>query len=316
MSTASHFEEELPMESKIEKNLMCNPIDPNFWKEYSIKISSGDSGRGYLKGECWDKAASTYDDLESCEDYMKQVNTVLGDLKQKGALSPENTVLDVACGTGTYAVRMAPLCREVVALDVSQAMLKQLRQKQEKLGIKNIRTIHADWNSFQIQEKFDLVFVSMTPILRSLDNLDRFLEISKKYLAVICWAGIRENPLLNRLYDEILGERPDKQRTDIVVLFNYLYARGYAPDLKFFHGCWERTRSVEGQIKGLIWQLEMARELTPAEREQVRKRVAEQAQNGLVRVYTKVRIGFMLLDKEAGKAPCPPESSLIGNPSI
>ncbi len=292
-----------------EKTRKINPLSPGFWKDYSRKIS-GNSQERYLKGMCWDKAASTYDDLESCGDYMHQVNTVIETLRQHGALSQETRVLDVACGTGTYALRMAPHCKEVVALDVSQGMLKRLEEKQTASGIKNIKIVQADWNHFSCDEKFDLVFASMTPLFQSLENIDRFLENSDRFLSLVCWAGIRENHLLNRLYDEILGRRPQKgHKSDIIVLFNYLYSKGYAPNLIFFHGCWERIRSVDKQAENLIWRMEMVRPLKPDEKELIKKRVRELEQDGLVRIYTKVRIGFMLLDKQKYTVPCPPKGT-------
>ena len=288
------------------KGSSYDPRDPGFWREYSRRLSSEDSAAGYLKGRCWDKAASTYDDLESCRDYVLQVEAVIGELKESGALFQEGTVFDVACGTGTYALRMARHCKDVVALDISRAMLEELERKREKLGLKNIETVHADWNTFETTRSFDLVFVSMTPILRDLGNVDRFLDVSRRFLAIVCWAGVRENRLFDRIQEEILGCVPGKQAIDVLIPFNYLCALGYAPSLRFFHGCWERTRSVDRQVEAFIWQLEMRKRLTGEERQLVRRMVARHARDGLVRVYTRVRIGFLLLDKEAGKAPCPP----------
>ncbi len=281
-------------------------LTPDFWKDFSRRLA-GDSGHKYLKGDCWDKAASTYDDLEVCSDYMYQVNTIMKALKKHGALSQDQNVLDVACGTGTYALRMAPHCREVVALDISEGMLNRLKEKQIKTGIQNIRTIQADWHHFSCDEKFGLVFVSMTPLLQSMDNIDRFLEYSDRFLAIVCWAGIKENPILDRLHEEIHGEKRDRRyRSDIIILFNYLYSMGYAPELKFFHGCWERARPVDRQVEGLIWQLETIRPLKDKEKDLVKKRMMEIEQDGIVRIYTKVRIGFMLIDKKKNEFPCPP----------
>lgn len=53
-------------------------------------------------------------------------------------LSETHTLVDLGAGTGTFALAAAPLCARVVAIDVSLAMLTRLREKVDRLGIKNI----------------------------------------------------------------------------------------------------------------------------------------------------------------------------------
>jgi len=185
-------------------------------------------------------------------------------------------------------------------------MLEKLAEKKERMGLENIEIVHSDWNGFKSDEQFDMVFVSMTPLLRSLKNIDRMLALSSRYLAIVSWAGIRENSLLNSLFMELMGEIPHKSdmKRDIMIPFNYLYTKGYAPDLQFFHGCWERTRSVERQVESLLWQLEMYRPLEPDEKDLVRKKVEQLASKDLVTVKTRVRTCFMLVDKKAGELRC------------
>jgi len=277
---------------------------PKFWKELvqSSMVHKGLSRSE--KGSCWDQAAATYDDLEACSDYQFQVKTVLETLKERGVLHKKARVIDIACGTGIYALRMAPLVEQVICLDISKAMLSRLQEKAEKADIRNIKTILADWRKFETDEKFDLVFVSMTPLLRSMENVDRFLDLSKRYVVFISWAGIRQNELVNRLSKEILGKDPDTTKMDIHFLFNYLYALGLAPDLRFFRGCWERTRDADRHAEAIIWQLEMHKELSDDEKERIRNVVAGLAHNGKVTSKTKVRIAFMFIDKEADAFTC------------
>ncbi len=277
---------------------------PRFWKELSESSKAFKAFPRSEKGSCWDQAAATYDDLEACSDYQFQVRTIMDTLRERGVLQKENRVIDIACGTGIYALRMAPMVKEVVCLDISQAMLERLREKAEAAGIRNIKTILADWRKFQTDERFDLVFVSMTPLLRSMDNVDRFLALSRRYAVFISWAGIRENELVKRLSKEILGKEPDATRMDIHFLFNYLYTKGFAPDVRFFRGCWERTRSVERHAEAIIWQLELHKELSEKQKERVRETVKGLARDGKVTSKTKVRIAFMFIDKQADAFKC------------
>lgn len=62
----------------------------------------------------------------------------------------ENAMLvDLGAGTGTFAVAAAPLCRRVVAVDVSPAMLGVLRQRIEKLGLTNVECVRAGFLTYR-----------------------------------------------------------------------------------------------------------------------------------------------------------------------
>ena len=295
---------EKPKSPKQGAEAEIHPSSPEFWRKYAKTLcKSPETGRA-LDGRFWDKAAATYDDLEFCHDYMRQVETVVSTLLERGAVRPDYRVLDIACGTGTYSVRMAPHCQEVVGLDTSKDMLGKFEEKKKLLGLRNIQTVRADWHKYYTDQKFDLVFVSMTPLLRSMDNIDRMLETSKRFLAIVSWAGVKENVLFNSLFKALMGSSPHHHRSDIIVPFNYLYTKGLAPDLSFFNGCWERTRSVTKQADSLIWQLELQRSLKSDEKEYVKKKVESLAKDGIITVKTRTRTGFMLVDKEAGRAPC------------
>lgn len=278
------------------------PDNPLFWKNYMKDCRCCKSVDNSSKSECWNRAAESYDDLDDCDDYCNQVESVYKILKTRGILSPLHTVLDVACGTGTYAVKFAPECKTITCIDIAPAMIEVLNLKIQKNSIDNIKTRCVDWHLFKTEERFDLVFVSMSPIIGSTDSIDRLLDLSSRYLCLITWGGVKENPLLNSLYEEIFGSPPSPRRhSSFHGVFNYLYTSGYAPDLFFYHGYWKRKRSVERQVDSVIWQLERKRSLTSNEKNIVIKRVEDLASDGYVEIGTKVRTATILVDKKAGK---------------
>ncbi len=283
----------------------CNPKDPAFWEEYAKDLQKGPVNKKCMKPDTWDKAAATYDDLDRCADYRNQVNAVIDILQQKGALDKENFIIDIACGTGTYAVKMATKSNKVVCLDISSGMLQKLREKAEKLQLSNIEILQQDWHEFHANDKYDLVFVSMTPLLRSPENIRRFLDLSRRFLSIVTWAGVRENQLLKELYREIMGKDLKQHGHDMILPFNYIYSLGYAPHLTFFNGCWERLRPARTQAENFIWRLELYRPLAREEKELVINRVESLADSdGMVSVTTRVRTCLMLIDKKEIEFSC------------
>ena len=67
---------------------------------------------------------------------------------QRLGLGQSSLVIDLAAGTGGFAIAAAGLCREVVAVDVSPAMTAVLREKQTALGLANVRVVDAGYLSY------------------------------------------------------------------------------------------------------------------------------------------------------------------------
>jgi SAM-dependent methyltransferase len=82
------------------------------------------------------------------EFYMKYANSA----KEKG-----QSVLDIACGTGRVALRLARTGMRVVGLDAAADMLAVAQQKTQDL--KNVRWVEADMRSFDLGEFFGLVII-------------------------------------------------------------------------------------------------------------------------------------------------------------
>lgn len=65
--------------------------------------------------------------------------------------------LDYGCGVGRMAVPLAARCGQVVAADVSEGMLDELRANCEKRGVRNIDAVLADDELTRVAGTFDLV---------------------------------------------------------------------------------------------------------------------------------------------------------------
>lgn len=64
-------------------------------------------------------------------------------------LGETSIVVDLGAGTGTFALAAAPLCRRMVAVDVSPAMLASVSAKAERLGLTNLAMMHAGFLTYE-----------------------------------------------------------------------------------------------------------------------------------------------------------------------
>ncbi len=284
-------------------NLEELELTPQFWRDYVKTRRRSLKRRNLATGAKWDKMAEHYRTFEDDVEFRAEQELILTRMREFGMLVPEYSLLDLACGPGTHCFHLAGLCRQVTALDVSEKMIAEVRRKQRERKVANLEIEQADFFAYRPEKRFDTVFVSMSPILNELESIDRLLELSRRYLALIYWAGVRDNPLFQRCYQAIYAEEYRWDALDITIIFNYLNALGYSPALSYLHPFWRRCDTLERTVEHIVWHLEFYRDLTPEERDRVAGLVAEEADaSGRVTYYTRVRKGILLLDLEAGRA--------------
>lgn len=278
-----------------------DPFKPDFWLTYARKRKKSFVNKKVTTAKKWDGLAGHYRKYEQDDDFKKDQQWIMAQLSLRHLLQPEYSVIDVACGPGTHCFQFARQCKRVTALDVSPKMIAQLETKKREQQAKNIEVVCSDFQEYKTEEKFDLVFVSMSPILNELKTVDRLLELSSRYLALVYWAGVRDNPLYNHCYEMIFHEPYIWDPLDIVAIFNYLYSLGFSPEISFQHALWKRHDTLENTWQHTLWHLEFYRPLSVDEKEMVRNYLLEQAdEKGMISYETKVRKGFIILDKEAG----------------
>jgi putative AdoMet-dependent methyltransferase len=63
-------------------------------------------------------------------------------------IGPSDLVIDIGCGTGQFACEAAKVAREVIAVDVSPAMLDFARRRAADAGLGNLRCRHSGFLSY------------------------------------------------------------------------------------------------------------------------------------------------------------------------
>ncbi|KAJ7494432.1 S-adenosyl-L-methionine-dependent methyltransferase [Mycena galericulata] len=91
------------------------------------------------------------------------------------------TVMDFACGTGLISRGLAPYCKSIVAVDISQAMVDHFAEKIHNQGIppEEMRVVCADLKGEESEldgEKFDVIVCSAAyHHFESIDDITRTL---------------------------------------------------------------------------------------------------------------------------------------------
>ncbi len=105
--------------------------------------------------------------------YSERMVELLPAVLERFGAKPQ-TILDIACGEGTFAVAMAKKGLQVTGVDLSPQMLQFARKRAEQENVK-VEFILQDMRSLTFEERFDLAtcwFDSLNYLLE-LEDLER-----------------------------------------------------------------------------------------------------------------------------------------------
>lgn len=156
---------------------MSSP-NPHYAAPYAPDPRSHDPGASIAglppaslrRARFWDRIARSYaaDPIADLPGYEATLRRI-GEL-----LKPHDEVLEIGCGTGTSALRLAPLVRHMLATDVSAGMIAIACEKLAALPVSPLRFEVADAEASTFGEhSFDVVLA--LNLLHLAEDLDRML---------------------------------------------------------------------------------------------------------------------------------------------
>lgn len=198
-------------------------------------------------------------DLQT-RDFVDDIPFYLGQIKKYG-----QPVLELACGTGRITIPLAEKGVRISGLDVSEPMLAQAKRKAAKKGIQ-VEWIKADCRSFQLNQKFHLIFIPVNSIthLHDLESLEALFSCVKEHLTdkgrfVIDVFNPRLDILMRdptKRYPVAEYPDPDGQGTVIVTENNVYDAASQTNRIKWYYKAGEgkEERVIENNMRILFPQ--------------------------------------------------------------
>jgi len=102
----------------------------------------------------WSKHAPHYDEAYQKHKFYRQMIEKIVALANP---NKDDVVLDMGTVTGALAMEFAPKVKKVIAIDISEEMLKTAKEKLEKEGITNVEFKVGSFAEPNISEKADII---------------------------------------------------------------------------------------------------------------------------------------------------------------
>ena len=164
-------------------------------------------------------------------------------------LDSSSDVVDLGCGTGQFALAVAPLCRRVVAVDVSPLIREALRGKRDEAGLQNVEIVDAGFLTYNhAEDPADVVYSRY-----ALHHLPDFWKVMalRRVRAMLRPGG------LFRLWDVAYRFTPDEADEAIEA-----WCAPYGDEVDGDWARWEMEEHVRDEHSTFTWLLEAMFERT------------------------------------------------------
>ncbi len=234
----------------------------------------------------WDNRARNYPLPFERETYAK-TGRILRQLEGMGVYFKGLRVLDIGCGTGVYALRLAKTAEGALGVDSSPEMLKIFRGEKLRRGIKNASCVLSVWSDLpaaRVGGRFDIALASMTMAVKTRADILK-MEAAAPRRVYIGWAGVRRNALLEKVY----AKHGVKYRAPegAAIVLDVLKKLGRSPKVRLITDSWEKKASIADTMR----DIEVGLKVNGAgmDREWVEGLLKKMAKNNQVRQTTSVR---------------------------
>lgn len=212
-------------------------FDPAVWEQEWQAYEDGAAKRmrrsGIDPAAAFNSKAAKFNEESFNEEGRRRTARIVNWLAGRGVKFDGESVLDIGAASGVFTVPFAERGARVTAFESSPPQVEWLKANTARFTENKVEIVSGQFEEIDIEQKgwneaFDLVFVSMCPVVHDWDSVARILNCARKFAYISMPVSSSENSLVNEVTPLITGQPFQAKVTEMGYLLHLLLLKGYA----------------------------------------------------------------------------------------
>ncbi|SEG58838.1 bifunctional 2-polyprenyl-6-hydroxyphenol methylase/3-demethylubiquinol 3-O-methyltransferase UbiG [Paenibacillus sp. UNC499MF] len=180
-----------------------------------------------------DSSADSFNKEVFSEEGRARARRIMNWLEDQGVELPGSSVLDIGAASGGFSVPFAEKGADVTAVETSPPLVELLQQNSSGLANGTVKVVHEPFENIDLEARgweraFDLVFVSMCPVLVDWASVERVLSCAKAFCYMSLSVGSRTHSLVDEVWPLVTDRPRETEHLEMIYLTQLLLLKGYS----------------------------------------------------------------------------------------
>ncbi|MGG4498401.1 class I SAM-dependent methyltransferase [Brevibacillus reuszeri] len=203
------------------------------WEDDSDTIVKMMKRAGIDPTRSFDHKAKTFNEQSFNEVGRKRTKRIISWLEEQGIRFENASILDIGAASGVFSVPFAERGARVTSVETSPPLVELLEENISKFAEDQVKIVSEPFENIDVQAKgwsqaFDLVFVSMAPVIHNWESVEKVLHCARKFCYISMPASLPEHSLVNEIWPLVTSQPFHTKDTEMGYLLHLLYLKGYA----------------------------------------------------------------------------------------
>lgn len=203
------------------------------WKDESDLKLDRMKRNGIDPTRSFDQKAKIFNEQSFSEEGRERTRRIMNWLEGQGVRFENTSVLDIGAASGVFSVPFAERGAKITAVESSPPLIELLQVNTSTFAEDQVSIVPIPFEDIDVASKgwesaFDLVFVSMSPVVHNWESVERLLQCARKYCYISMPVVPTEHSLVNEIWPLVTGQPYQSKLTEMGYLLHLLFLKGYA----------------------------------------------------------------------------------------
>lgn len=203
------------------------------WREDPDTYINRSKQAGIDPSRDFDHKAKAFHEQSFSLEGRKRTNRILNWIEGQEVSLQNTSVLDIGAASGVFSVPLAERGALVTAVESSLPQVELLRENIARFDEGQVQVIPVPFEEIDVEasglsQAFDLVFVSMCPVIRDWESVEKVLQCARKFCYISLPVSSAEHSLVHEIWPLVTGEPYKVKPAEFGYLLHLLYLKGYA----------------------------------------------------------------------------------------